>query len=67
LQGGFGVAVESALEQAGVAVPVRRIGLPNRFVEQGGRQDLLNQEGLSAQGLAATFREFFARGHEEGV
>jgi 1-deoxy-D-xylulose-5-phosphate synthase len=49
LAGGFGSAVLEALDGR---VRVERIGLPDRFVEHGSRDDLLKRYGLSAAGIA---------------
>jgi 1-deoxy-D-xylulose-5-phosphate synthase len=48
LAGGFGSAVVEALPGA----RVQRLGLPDRFVEHGSRDDLLKRYGLSAAGIA---------------
>ena len=48
LAGGFGSAVLEVLGGGRVA----RIGLPDRFVEHGSRDDLLKRYGLSAAGIA---------------
>ncbi|MBA3908125.1 MAG: 1-deoxy-D-xylulose-5-phosphate synthase, partial [Pseudonocardiales bacterium] len=55
--GGFGDAVLEALAAARVAVPVTRLGLPDRFIEHGAQQLLLHKYGLDAEGLAAAGRE----------
>ena len=59
LAGGFGVQVESLVEESGAPVAVRRFGLPDRFVEHGSRRKLLEAEGFSSSGLAGKLREFF--------
>ena len=55
--GGFGDAVLEALADAGVSVPVKRLGLPDRFLEHGAQQLLLSKLGLDAQGVAADARD----------
>jgi len=57
LQGGFGSAVLEALSDAGLAIPVVRIGLPDHFVEQGSQEELRGRYGLDAAGIARTIRE----------
>ena len=47
--GGFGDAVLEALAEAGVAVPVRRLGLPDSFIEHGAQPLLLHKFGLDAR------------------
>jgi len=61
LSGGFGSAVGQALEDLGSTVRLRRLGLPDRFVEQGPRSRLLSEQGLSADRLAGEFRRVFLR------
>lgn len=52
LEGGFGSAVLEAANQAGVdARHVLRLGLPDRFVEHGERDELLRDLGIDADGL----------------
>ncbi len=55
--GGFGAAILEALADAGVAVPTRRLGLPDRFIEHGAQPLLLRKYGLDADGVAAAARE----------
>lgn len=57
-QGGFGSAVLEMLADEGVSVRVLRIGLPDRFVEQGTQQQLYARYGLDAEGIAASVRNF---------
>ena len=54
LAGGFGSAVLELLAGRGLALPVRRLGIEDRFVEQGPRELLLSIYGLDAAGI---FRE----------
>ena len=52
LEGGFGSAVLEAANRAGVdSRHVLRLGLPDRFVEHGERDELLRDLGLDADGL----------------
>jgi 1-deoxy-D-xylulose-5-phosphate synthase len=61
LMGGFGSAVLEAASSAGVdASRVRRLGIPDRFVEHGERGELLADLGLDAAGIVAACRK---RGH----
>ena len=53
LAGGFGASVLECLADHGAAVPVLRFGIPDRFVEQGTRQELLSLCGLQAEAIAA--------------
>jgi 1-deoxy-D-xylulose-5-phosphate synthase len=62
LMTGFGSAVLEAANEAGLPTAnVRRLGLPDRFVEHGERGELLAELGLDAVGIARTFREQSAR------
>ena len=61
LQGGFGSAVLELFSEAGVNVPVRRIGLPDKFVEQGSQEELRARYGLDAKSIVATVREVINR------
>jgi 1-deoxy-D-xylulose-5-phosphate synthase len=45
--GGFGSAVIEALEEMGIAIPVVRIGWPDRFIEHGKVDDLRAKHGIS--------------------
>ncbi len=56
LQGGFGSALLELFCEAGVTVPVKRIGLPDKFVEQGSQAELRARYGLDVKGIVATIR-----------
>lgn len=60
-QGGFGSAVLEMLTDEQVAARVLRIGLPDRFIEQGTQQQLYARYGLDAEGIAAGLRNFLNR------
>ena len=55
--GGFGDAVLEQLAASDVAVPLRRLGLPDRFIEHGAQPLLLQKLGLDADGVAAVARD----------
>jgi 1-deoxy-D-xylulose-5-phosphate synthase len=57
VHGGFGSAVLEALAAAGVAVPTRLLGLPDRYIEHGAQPALLQGFGLDATGIAAAVLE----------
>jgi 1-deoxy-D-xylulose-5-phosphate synthase len=59
--GGVGAAVAQALRDADVDVPVRDVGLPQRFLDQGSRAQVLAEGGLTAQWLARRVVEAVAR------
>jgi 1-deoxy-D-xylulose-5-phosphate synthase len=57
LMGGFGSAVLEAASSAGVdASRVRRLGIPDHYVEHGERGELLADLGLDAAGIVAACR-----------
>jgi 1-deoxy-D-xylulose-5-phosphate synthase len=60
LQGGFGSAVTEMLTERGLQVPLLRIGLPDRFMEQGSQAELRRRCSLDAAGVASRVREFLA-------
>jgi 1-deoxy-D-xylulose-5-phosphate synthase len=65
--GGFGSAVAELLGDTGVAVPVRRLGIPDRFVEHGAQALLLSELGLDADGVARSARELLATARRDAV
>ncbi|MEX0612406.1 MAG: 1-deoxy-D-xylulose-5-phosphate synthase [Pirellulales bacterium] len=57
LMTGFGSAVLEAAADAGLDTSrVRRLGIPDKFIEHGERGELLADLGLNAAGIAATCR-----------
>ena len=56
LEGGFGSAVLELLNDNGINTPVKRLGLPDKFIEQGKRDKLLDIYGLTAEKIAAALR-----------
>ena len=54
--GGAGSEIARCLEQARIATPLLRLGLPDRFVDHGDTAALLGQLGLDAQGIVASIR-----------
>ena len=49
--GGLGSAVAEAMAEAGLAVPLRRIGIADRFAESGSREFLFHKYGLGTQDI----------------
>ena len=60
LAGGAGSLVNSALQAHRILMPVLNIGLPDSFVEQGTREELLAICGLDAQSIAVKIQAFCA-------
>ena len=59
--GGAGGAVGECLAAHGVAVRLLHLGLPDRFIQHGGRGDMLADAGLDAAGIARSVEEYLAR------
>jgi len=60
LAGGAGSAVNDFLQSQRILMPVLNIGLPDSFVEQGTREELLSLCGLDIQGILAQVETFCA-------
>ncbi|MFN2583031.1 MAG: 1-deoxy-D-xylulose-5-phosphate synthase [Candidatus Dormibacteria bacterium] len=58
--GGLGSAVCELLEREHATVPVRVLGLPDRFIEHGAQAQLLSQLGLDADGIVTAAAELVA-------
>lgn len=68
LPGGLGSAVVEALAHAGMSdVRTVRLGIPDRFIEHGRRDDILTQLGLDGRGIAtAVVRALSERADAKG-
>jgi len=53
VMGGAGSAVNEALAALGLTTPVLNLGLPDRFLDHGSREQLLTEAGLDADALRA--------------
>ncbi|MFQ5737031.1 MAG: 1-deoxy-D-xylulose-5-phosphate synthase [Thermodesulfobacteriota bacterium] len=60
LQGGFGSAVLELLEDHGVRCPVKRMGVPDEFVEHGTQEELRARFGLNSEGIERAVRHLIA-------
>ena len=58
--GGAGGAVGECLAAHGVAARLLHLGLPDRFIQHGGRGDMLADAGLDAAGIARSVEEYLA-------
>jgi 1-deoxy-D-xylulose-5-phosphate synthase len=56
--GGVGTAVTQALRDAGVTTPVHVVGLPQHFLDQGRRDEVLAACGLTAPEVARGIHDF---------
>ncbi len=59
-QGGFGSAVLELLADQGLLVPVKRIAVPDRFVEHGAPDVLRQKYGLDAAGILTSALHFLS-------
>jgi 1-deoxy-D-xylulose-5-phosphate synthase len=57
--GGAGSAVLECLQRHGIAMPVLQLGVPDRFIEHGSREDNLRAAGLDAATLAVAVGGFW--------
>jgi 1-deoxy-D-xylulose-5-phosphate synthase len=58
LQAGFGSALLEVIHDAALQTgPIRRLGIPDQFIEHGDRADLLSDLMLDANGIADVCRE----------
>ncbi len=58
LVGGFGAAVLECLVDSGTRVPrMRRLGLPDAFIEHGSQEELLREVGLDTASILAAIQE----------
>ncbi len=61
LQGGFGSAILELLEQEGITgFKVKRLGIPDRFIEHGSQAQLRKDLGLDAAGIADAVQNFLS-------
>ncbi len=60
LAGGAGSAVNEFLQAQRILMPVLNIALPDAYVEQGTREELLTECSLDAQGIVASIEAFCA-------
>lgn len=72
--GGFGWTLAAALRDAGVHVPLRDLGIPQRFLDHGSRAEVLAEIGLTAQDVARQVTELVSHyqsldavGYPQGV
>lgn len=59
--GGVGSALTAALQEAGLDIPVRTLGVPEMFLDHGKRADILAACGLTAQDVSRQIVETIAR------
>ena len=57
ITGGFGTAVMEALQELNIQIPVKRLGLPDTFVEHGPQSTLRERYGLHVEGIYTFIKE----------
>jgi 1-deoxy-D-xylulose-5-phosphate synthase len=61
LKGGFGSAVAEFMSDNGYKSEVRRLGIPDYFVEQGTQEELYRECGYDADGIEMAIREVMVK------
>ena len=56
--GGLGQQLQLAINAAGLQVPVRHLGLPHAYLPAGSREELLQDLGLTPQGVVSSVEGF---------
>jgi 1-deoxy-D-xylulose-5-phosphate synthase len=64
--GGVGSAIAEAMREAGITVPMRTIGVPDRFLDHGKRAEVLAECGLTAQDISRGIVETIAQAGDAG-
>ena len=58
LQGGFGSAILEFMADHQYSVPLKRIGIPDKFIDHGTTEELYRDYGLDQQGIYKTAKAF---------
>jgi len=61
VMGGAGSAVNEYLVSSGLPLPVLNLGLPDRYIEHGSREELLSEAELDADGIQRNIDHFLQR------
>jgi 1-deoxy-D-xylulose-5-phosphate synthase len=61
LRGGFGSSVAEFMSDNGYKSEVRRLGIPDYFVEQGTQEELYRECGYDSEGIEMAIREVMVR------
>jgi 1-deoxy-D-xylulose-5-phosphate synthase len=61
LKGGFGSAIVEFMSDNGYNSEVRRLGIPDYFVEQGTQDELYRECGFDAEGIEIAIREMLIK------
>lgn len=65
LAGGFGSAVLELLEDQEITAQVKRLGLPDHFIQHGRIDILLSQYGLGVEGIKRAAMELYQKGRAD--
>lgn len=60
LEGGFGSAVMELLSEEDIKIKIKRLGLPDKFIEHGAQNILRQKYGLDSDGIYQSVKEIFA-------
>jgi len=60
ISGGFGSAVLEFFADNGYSLSVKRLGLPDRFIEHGTQAELYHEIGLDAEGISVSINDFLS-------
>ncbi len=63
IAGGAGDAVNQCLNANAIQVPVVNLGLPDRFIEHGTRDEMLKEAGLDREGIKQALHKWYAVYH----
>ena len=65
LKGGFGSAIVEFMSDNGYNSEVRRLGIPDYFVEHGTQEELQRECGFDAEGIEIAIREMLLKNEGE--
>ena len=66
LKGGFGSAVIEFMCDNGYVAEIRRLGIPDYFVEHGTQEELIRECGFDSEGIAAVIRTLVEESSKSG-
>ena len=61
IHGGLGAACAATLLEAGVAVPFKRVAIPDEYTVTGSQADIFRHYGITPEGLAATAKQLLTQ------
>ncbi|UOF94108.1 MAG: 1-deoxy-D-xylulose-5-phosphate synthase [Bordetella sp.] len=59
IMGGAGTAVTEVLNQENINIPILQLGIPDKFIEHGDRQELMKNIGLDQEGIELSIKNRF--------